>query len=243
MVIIYSMIDFLKTISDEQRLRIINLVDLKKLCVCDLESTLKIKQSTLSSHLSKLRKVNVIDFEKDGKWIYYFLNDNLDIDFKKIISIILNNFRKTDIAKNDINNLEKLNSGCKQKKNIIVICTSNSCRSQITEAIIRNYSDSKVFSAGLNPKPTVNENIKKFLAKKFPDLKFFPKHIDNFKDDYFDYAIFVCKDAYNSSKYSVNAKNILFWDIEDIDNDNVTESEINNVYNKLLNKVKKELLK
>jgi ArsR family transcriptional regulator, arsenate/arsenite/antimonite-responsive transcriptional repressor len=70
-----------KTLGDQNRLRIINLLRRSKLCVCELEVILNTTQSNVSRHLSRLRNDKMIIFEKQAQWIYYsidpeFLKDN-----------------------------------------------------------------------------------------------------------------------------------------------------------------------
>ena len=45
-----------------------------KVCVCDLEAAMPIKQPTVSHHLKLLRQAGLIDWEKRGLWSYYFIN-------------------------------------------------------------------------------------------------------------------------------------------------------------------------
>lgn len=44
-----------------------------KVCVCDLEAALPVKQPTVSHHLRLLREAGLIDCERHGQWAYYFL--------------------------------------------------------------------------------------------------------------------------------------------------------------------------
>lgn len=44
-----------------------------KVCVCDLEAALPIKQPTVSHHLRLLREAGLIDCERHGQWAYYFI--------------------------------------------------------------------------------------------------------------------------------------------------------------------------
>jgi ArsR family transcriptional regulator len=236
------MINFLKTIADEQRLRILNLLQEKSLCVCEIEKVLKLKQSTLSTHLSKLKNADIIIGEKNGKWIYYSINKKLDSDFYSILQSILKNFGATDTALKDISILNNLDSSCSDNKTILIVCTKNSCRSQITEAILKNNTTFSVFSAGTNPGTIINKNVKTFLKEKFPNNNFFPKHINNFLEENYDTVIFVCKEAYKSHKNSINAQKILFWDIEDIDFDDVNFEQIDKAYNDIYEHLKKENL-
>ena len=44
-----------------------------QVCVCDLESAVPVKQPTVSHHLRLLREAGVIDCERHGQWVYYFV--------------------------------------------------------------------------------------------------------------------------------------------------------------------------
>ena len=80
----------LKAISDEGRLRIISLLSRKKnLCVCEIKELIGLSQSTISSHLKKLENSGLITYSKDGKWINYNLNPNLDTRTKKLLKDII----------------------------------------------------------------------------------------------------------------------------------------------------------
>ncbi len=61
----------LKALADPNRLRIMNLLGNRTLCVCDLEEVLKLNQSNLSRHLSKLKQTGLVSSQKKGLFIYY----------------------------------------------------------------------------------------------------------------------------------------------------------------------------
>jgi ArsR family transcriptional regulator, arsenate/arsenite/antimonite-responsive transcriptional repressor len=63
-----------KALSDPNRLRIIKMLQTKKLCVCEITEVLQLATSTVSKHLSILRDNGFIVEEKDGKWINYYIN-------------------------------------------------------------------------------------------------------------------------------------------------------------------------
>lgn len=67
-------VKFFKTLSDPGRLRILKMLQSKKLCVCELTDILNLATSTVSKHLSILKENGFIIEEKDGKWVNYMIN-------------------------------------------------------------------------------------------------------------------------------------------------------------------------
>ena len=64
-------ITFAHALADETRWRIIHLVFEEALCVCELAEVLALPQSTLSSHLKVIQKAELLDCERQGKWMFY----------------------------------------------------------------------------------------------------------------------------------------------------------------------------
>ena len=62
-----------RAFSDRTRLRILNLLLRRELCVCDIVDTLGVPQPTASRHLAYLRKARLVESRKDGLWMYYRL--------------------------------------------------------------------------------------------------------------------------------------------------------------------------
>ncbi|MBF0318333.1 MAG: metalloregulator ArsR/SmtB family transcription factor [Nitrospirae bacterium] len=67
------MVKLFGALSDETRLRIIKLLEMGELCVCDIVGALDISQPKVSFHLSILKDAELISDRKDGKWVYYSL--------------------------------------------------------------------------------------------------------------------------------------------------------------------------
>jgi ArsR family transcriptional regulator len=63
--------DVLKALADPNRLRIMNLLNDRTLCVCDLENILNLNQSNLSRHLARLRHAGIVTAEKKALFTYY----------------------------------------------------------------------------------------------------------------------------------------------------------------------------
>lgn len=68
--------DFFKLLGDSTRLRILWALDGVELCVCDLAEELKMTKSAISHQLSTLRQAKVVKYRRDGKNIFYSLDDS-----------------------------------------------------------------------------------------------------------------------------------------------------------------------
>jgi len=66
---------FFKLFSDKTRIGIIWALSLSEMCVCDLALLLKMKQPAISQHLKYLRQMRIVRTRREGKVIYYALDD------------------------------------------------------------------------------------------------------------------------------------------------------------------------
>jgi ArsR family transcriptional regulator, arsenate/arsenite/antimonite-responsive transcriptional repressor len=63
-----------KALGDKSRLRIVNMLSQKALCVCEITQVLQLSQSTVSGHLKVLKEARLVEDVKDGLWVEYRLN-------------------------------------------------------------------------------------------------------------------------------------------------------------------------
>ena len=66
--------DFLRIISEENRLKIICLLQSGEQCVCKIWQLLELPQNLTSHHLKVLRDFGLLDSRKDGLKVFYSLN-------------------------------------------------------------------------------------------------------------------------------------------------------------------------
>ncbi len=99
-----------KALSDQNRLRILKMLQSKHLCVCEITEILQLATSTVSKHLSILKESGFIIEEKEGKWVNYKINptssdqrvssilSSLDfwIEDDKVISVDKKKIQKVD---------------------------------------------------------------------------------------------------------------------------------------------------
>jgi len=64
---------FFKALADPTRLRILKLLSVREMCVCEIMTALNLTQPTTSHHLRILEDVGFVGSRKDGKWVFYSL--------------------------------------------------------------------------------------------------------------------------------------------------------------------------
>ncbi|MFA7082862.1 MAG: arsenate reductase ArsC [Bacteroidales bacterium] len=102
--------------------------------------------------------------------------------------------------------------------NILILCTGNSCRSQMAEAWLKQINPSlNVYSAGTYPQNNVHPLAIKVMEESGIDISTnIPKSVDNLIDKEWDYVIFVCDNAKETCpNFYGKVKNFLNYTFED----------------------------
>ncbi len=68
------LVDAIKALGEDTRLRIVLLLCQEEMCVCDMMIQLGLSQSSVSHHLKVLKQARLVNDRRDGKWIFYSLN-------------------------------------------------------------------------------------------------------------------------------------------------------------------------
>lgn len=81
--------------------------------------------------------------------------------------------------------------------NILILCTGNSCRSQMAEGFLKSFDGKlRVFSAGTNPSTQLHSKAIQVMKEIGIDISGgHPKNVDRFLDKSFDFVITVCDNA------------------------------------------------
>jgi arsenate reductase len=109
-------------------------------------------------------------------------------------------------------------SATSPKKSVIILCTGNSCRSQMAEAFWKRLGGDQweVVSAGTKPKDQVYPLAVQAMAEKGIDISGYrPKGPAAFVDRRFDLVITVCDNAERECPSFRNAKQHLHWPFDD----------------------------
>ncbi len=122
---------------------------------------------------------------------------------------------------------------------ILVLCTGNSCRSQIAEGYFRHYGGDRVevFSAGLEPKG-VNPRAIQVMKEVGIDIsQHASDHLSKYMGQSFDYVITVCDNAAANCPVFPGAGTKLHWPFEDPADATGTEEQVLAVFRQIRDEI------
>lgn len=73
---LYDLADFFKVFADSTRIKILYVLLMHEMCVCDLAGTLGMSQSAISHQLRTLKQMDLVRSRREGKTVFYSLADN-----------------------------------------------------------------------------------------------------------------------------------------------------------------------
>ncbi len=129
------------------------------------------------------------------------------------------------------------------KKRILILCTGNSCRSQMAEGFLKSFdSELEVFSAGTKPAEKVNPNSVIVMDEVGIDISSqIPQNVDEFVDHSFDYVITVCDNAKEVCPvFTGHVKHQLHIPFDDPADATGTAREILAVYKRVRDEIKEK---
>lgn len=111
-----NIIEALKALSDETRLRILNLLLERECCVCEVMQALAISQTRASRNLSSLRSAGFLKLRKDGLWSLYSINqEDMDECLSSIVRAVQEELEGNKVVAQDRRRLKKsvrIGPGC-----------------------------------------------------------------------------------------------------------------------------------
>ena len=127
---------------------------------------------------------------------------------------------------------------------ILILCTGNSCRSQMAEGFLKSFdSNLDVYSAGTNPSNKVHPKAIHVMNELGINLsKNYPKKVDQFLHDSFDYVITVCDNAKETCPVFIGkVGKQLHIGFEDPAGVTGTEEEILSVFRRIRDEIREKL--
>jgi arsenate reductase len=210
---------YFEALADPIRRRIlVMLLESDERCVCDLHSALDAPQPKVSRHLAVLRGADLVLARRDGVWMRYRLHPQLPAWALRILmhmkdgmgtdprvlapSLCEPRAAPSPIVTDSIPSaIPEDTPMTTASKTVLVLCTGNSCRSQMAEVLLNHDLAGQVraLSAGTRPQPTVAEGaIAALQAAGLPAEGLYPKDIDSVLDERIDLVVTVCDNAKES---------------------------------------------
>lgn len=125
-------------------------------------------------------------------------------------------------------------------KKVLILCTGNSCRSQIAEGYLRHFAKgaAEIYSAGIETHG-VNPRAIKIMAEDHIDISgHTSNHVDEYKDIDFDYLITVCDNANEACPYFPGKVKRFHYNFPDPAKATGTEEEIMNEFRRVRDMIK-----
>jgi len=80
-----AFIRVMKALSDPNRVKIMKILEVKELCVCEITAILGLAQPTVSKHLKILEDAGLVDFRKEGSWVNYKVTENFENEYAEVL--------------------------------------------------------------------------------------------------------------------------------------------------------------
>lgn len=115
-----------------------------------------------------------------------------------------------------------------RKKRVLILCTGNSCRSQMAEGILRHWGGNRfeVFSAGTKPSQVnpVAIGVMKEIGIDISEHR--SRHVDEFKGQTFDCIITVCDNVKESCPVFPGGVKFMHWPFPDPPHNKEIDEEV-----------------
>ncbi|MGB8845976.1 MAG: metalloregulator ArsR/SmtB family transcription factor, partial [Terracidiphilus sp.] len=97
-----ALVRLFTALADPTRLRLLNLMNGREVCVCYFVEILKQSQPKISRHLAYLRKAGIVSARREGKWMHYSIERPADADAAAIFDAALSSFRDNRDMQSDL---------------------------------------------------------------------------------------------------------------------------------------------
>jgi ArsR family transcriptional regulator len=114
----FSLDILFRALADTTRLRLLNLIADREICVCYFIEILKMSQPKISRHLAYLRKAGIVASRREGKWMHYRLTIPKDEVASRILRETLGHLREKIEMKRDV---ARLSSACCAPREFVLL--------------------------------------------------------------------------------------------------------------------------
>jgi ArsR family transcriptional regulator, arsenate/arsenite/antimonite-responsive transcriptional repressor len=114
----FDLVALFAALADPTRLRLLNLMDGREVCVCYFVEILKQGQPKISRHLAYLRRAGIVASRRDGKWMHYRIERPDDTKAASILDVVFKSF-KTD--RNMQADLARLGQACCEPQRFVTL--------------------------------------------------------------------------------------------------------------------------
>jgi len=94
-------------LADNTRLRLLNLMAGREVCVCYFVEILRQSQPKISRHLAYLRSAGIVSARREGKWMHYRICPPIDAGAASILTAVLNSLRESKQMQADLARLDR----------------------------------------------------------------------------------------------------------------------------------------
>jgi ArsR family transcriptional regulator, arsenate/arsenite/antimonite-responsive transcriptional repressor len=94
-------------LADRTRLRLLNLMNGREVCVCYFVEILRQSQPKISRHLAYLRRAGIVSARREGKWMHYSIERPADAGAAAILDATLASFSADREMQSDLSRLDK----------------------------------------------------------------------------------------------------------------------------------------
>lgn len=102
-----ELIQIFKALSDETRLRILNLLLERECCVCEVMQALEISQTRASRNLSILEGAGLVRSRRDGLWVVHYLNEEMKEYALELVELVKKALQDEELLARDRERLKK----------------------------------------------------------------------------------------------------------------------------------------
>jgi ArsR family transcriptional regulator len=114
----YDLVGLFAALADPTRLRLLNLMNGREVCVCYFVEILKQGQPKISRHLAYLRRAGIVQARREGKWMHYGIEPPQDSRAAVILETTLRSLTQDEQMQGD---LKRLGQACCEPQRFVTL--------------------------------------------------------------------------------------------------------------------------